>query len=86
MVWLSGALGAAKEFFALLRQHNDPDNKRLRTIAQVDKELKKIRKKRDALLIKEAKDENEKESLAIDLGVITDRIIFLRRKRSSLER
>lgn len=64
---------------------SNPENRRLRTINDVDQELEKLRRQRDNVLARKDWDKNEEKN-SIDLGTITNRIIFLRKKRESLKR
>ena len=78
-----GFLTKAVEGF---NQWTNPENKRLRTVADYQKELIKARSERDRIIAKRPKDEDDKEKIAVELGIITNRIIWLRNKRDNLAR
>jgi len=67
-------------------QQTDPETKRLKSIADVDYELAKLQRKRDNLLKEIPEDEEKKTEAAIELGVIAERIVWLRNKRNTIKR
>lgn len=68
------------------REWTNPENKRLRTAGDYQKELINVRKKRDDLLAKRPKNEKQKEEIAIELGLVAKRIVWLRAQRDRLAR
>ena len=77
---------ALGEFLGLIRQNADPEVNRLKSIGQIDLKLARERLTRDKLLAGSYENEEQKEKMAIALGVATSNIIRLRRERQALER
>lgn len=82
---LQATLFLLGQILAFVVNWSNPENRRLRTINDVDQELEKLRRQRDNVLARKDWDKNEEKN-SIDLGTITNRIIFLRKKRESLKR
>jgi len=75
-------LGVLSGVLSILRLRMDPENIRLKTILEIEKETEKLRKRRDeiiSLLLEE-----ESDALSAELGDVTLRIVFLRKKKGRL--
>jgi hypothetical protein len=86
MEWLTNLFKVITSVVVYLQQLSNPENRRLRTIEELSAELDKLRVRRDQLLAMEVKTDEAKESIAVELGIVVQRIIFLRTKRDSLKR
>ena len=84
MSWFSALMGVLSGVLSFLRLRLDPDNIRLRKIEDIDKEHERLKVKRDEILarIKETNTEDDGHML----GIVTERILYLRRKKSNLSR
>ena len=85
MNWIGEIFKAIGEFFGWKKQVDNPEYIRLRKLRQLDDELKKVESTRDKLLTEKITDEN-RESQAIELGIVIDELVRLRIERSLVER
>lgn len=82
MNWFSALMGVVSGVLSFIRLRLDPDNIRLSKREDYDNQLDKLREKRDEILSRIK--QNPTEDDAHMLGIVTERIVYLRRKKSTL--
>ena len=84
-MWLDNALKAIGEFFGWLKQTQDPEVIRKNKLSELDIRISVLRKQIKEKISEPVKKDNS-EKFAVELGILTQRLIELCKTRNAIKR